>query len=240
MSDFDFDDLNIQLDGAVNTPEEDRGELVARVEEARKQLEHTNGAAADATGIASKHLVHASRTDVKAVSSVMTDILHMGSESRGHENGIEVINDMLLGELLVELGFVTQDDVDDALEYQIGENCRIGDALVAMGRASLADVETAVHLQDHLHRAAVVRSIADPNVRSVRAKVLNRMLLGQILLAAGEVTNAQLEEAMRVQRQTEGLHLGEALVQIGATTTEAIEEALELQRAARESEGGEG
>ena len=32
MSDFDFDDLNIQLDGAVNTPEEDRGELVARVE----------------------------------------------------------------------------------------------------------------------------------------------------------------------------------------------------------------
>jgi hypothetical protein len=57
--------------------------------------------------------------------------------------------------------------------------------------------------------------------------------IGDLLLAAGVVTQEQLGDALVKQRAGDGRPLGELLVVLGHATTEAIELALLRQRARR-------
>ncbi len=51
-------------------------------------------------------------------------------------------------------------------------------------------------------------------------------LLGDTLVKSGVITQAQLDEALKIQEKNPGRKLGEVLVEKGFTTQEKIEKAL--------------
>lgn len=64
-----------------------------------------------------------------------------------------LIRDMLLGEVLVQLGVVTQEQVDEALRAQRSTDQRIGKVLVESGVATFKEIEAGVAIQDQLRQS---------------------------------------------------------------------------------------
>jgi hypothetical protein len=58
-----------------------------------------------------------------------------------------------LGEVLVQMGFTTQAQVQEALEVQKATGVRIGEVLVSMGAVNWKQVRRAVEVQEQLRRA---------------------------------------------------------------------------------------
>jgi len=58
-----------------------------------------------------------------------------------------------LGEVLVQMGFTTSRQVEEALEVQKSTGVRIGEILVSRGAVSWAQVRRAVEIQEQLRRA---------------------------------------------------------------------------------------
>lgn len=63
---------------------------------------------------------------------------------------LQMIHDKCLGEILLQLGFATQADVDEGLRAQRATGVRIGEALVMLGKVTWEQVDNAVRLQDKL------------------------------------------------------------------------------------------
>jgi len=137
------------------------------------------------------------------------------------------LNDMLLGEILVQFGFVTKKDIGQALSDQAIKTRRIGQVLMEKGVISAEDLTNALRLQQYLTHSAM------SNVGKRRTAEDDR--LGQILLRKGWIHPETLVEAMRVQRQ-QGGRLGEVLVGLAALTWDHVNEALRDQQKIRDSE----
>lgn len=117
------------------------------------------------------------------------------------------------GELLVELGFVTEGQVREALALQPLTGHRVGEALLSLG---------------YLTRAQLQRALSAAIGRGEKV-VLERPPLGEVLVGLQYLTEDRVAEALERQRR-DGRRLGELLVEMGACTHAQVYEALGLQR----------
>ncbi len=117
------------------------------------------------------------------------------------------------GDLLVELGFVTDRQVKEALALQPLTGSRVGEALLSLG---------------YLTRAQLQRALSTAITRGDRV-VLDRPPLGEILVGLQYLREDAIGEALGRQR-TDGRRLGEILVELGACTHQQVYEALGLQQ----------
>ncbi len=160
--------------------------------------------------------------------------------------GLRLINDMLLGEILIQLGVLSPEKVDAAVKTQKATSMRFGEALVHLGAASWKDVENGLRLQDHLSRSRMGRAAAGQGAEerppvsafgSEHLNVLNDMMLGEEMIRMGSITREQLKKALGVQNAA-GIRIGEALVQIGAASWAQVAEGVEMQERHRDQGGG--
>jgi adenylate cyclase len=117
------------------------------------------------------------------------------------------------GQLLVELGLVTEGQVLEALALQPLTGARVGEALLSLGYLTRPQLQRALS-------AAITRG---------EAVVLERPPLGEILLGLQYIDPSALEVVIERQRR-DGRRLGELLVETGACTHQQVYEALGLQQ----------
>ncbi|TFH32755.1 MAG: hypothetical protein E4G97_01990 [Deltaproteobacteria bacterium] len=125
----------------------------------------------------------------------------------------------LLGQVLVDGGFVSPVDLALALEEQNRTNEMLGEVLVRMKVAEPEEIAAVVSIQSDL------ASLED----AVRSAAGVRQCLGELLRKARKVTPEQLEDALSEQRLT-GEKLGEILVRRGALTKGQLDAVLAFQQ----------
>jgi type IV pilus assembly protein PilB len=108
-----------------------------------------------------------------------------------------------LGELLVQEGLITQEQLDEALQVQAA-----GANYVLLGQVLI-------------DRNLVTRN----QLTAILVRYRKRLLLGQILVKAKVITEERLKGALSYQRKT-GLRLGDALVQLGLVTETQLRQAI--------------
>jgi len=170
------------------------------------------------------------------------------STSEGSD--LRLINDMLLGEVLVQLGVLSTEKVDAAIKTQQVTGMRFGEALVQLGAASWEDVDNALRLQGHLSDASHSEQEAGPTQAvtveappisafgSEHLNVLNDMMLGEEMIRMGTITREELQEALAIQNAA-GIRIGEALVESGHATWDQVAEGVKMQERHRDQGGGE-
>jgi hypothetical protein len=149
---------------------------------------------------------------------------------------VELVGDMLLGQILLRRGYVTEEGIQQALELQRSQDVLFGDALIQIGAATWEQVVEGLSYQDACRR--IRENFVDPTgkrppspallARPDSLKLVGEVLLGELLIERGTITRKQLERALEVQRAT-GARIGEALVRSGAVTWEQIESGLRIQ-----------
>jgi hypothetical protein len=151
------------------------------------------------------------------------------------QDAIELMGDMILGQILLQRGHVFEEHIHQAIKVQKTTSMRIGDVFVKIGACSRAQVADALQYQSQLRRLREslpppphMPSKAGADTRGTGLKIVGEVLLGEILIERNVISRRQLERALEVQKQT-GSRIGEALVKIGATTLEQIEQALRIQ-----------
>lgn len=117
------------------------------------------------------------------------------------------------GDLLIEMGLVTQAQVQEAIAVQALTRNRLGETLITLG---------------YMTRAQLQRALAHA-LGSNQVVPTDRPALGEILLGLKYITEAQLQEAL-IQQLKSGSNIGDLLVSLGFCTHQHIYEALGLQR----------
>jgi len=178
-----------------------------------------------------------------------------------HDVGVDTpmpaVHDMVLGELLIELGHINRKQLEAALEFHEAQGMRVGECLLLQGSVGPDELLETLKIQDRMRTlAAKGRAVSvenakqDTQVRQAVAaqrpkgaphstaamKVTENMFFGEVLLGAEMVDNEQLESAMHIHH-LEGIMVGEALVKIGALTPEQVQQGLELQARLRHIAG---
>ncbi|MCA3014728.1 MAG: response regulator [Myxococcaceae bacterium] len=118
------------------------------------------------------------------------------------------------GDLLIELGLVTEGQVQEALALQPLTGSRVGEALLSLG---------------YLTRPQLQRALSVAVARGEEGVTLDRPPLGEVLVGLRYVDPGALEQAL-AQQQREGRRLGELLVEAGACTYQQVYEAIGLQQ----------
>ncbi|MBL7081205.1 MAG: hypothetical protein ISS44_01365 [Candidatus Omnitrophica bacterium] len=106
------------------------------------------------------------------------------------------ITDKQLGELLIEKGLITKEQLNHALEIQEQRGGLIGEILVALGYVKKTNIAQTLIIQKGL------------------AKKGQHRLIGILLIEKGLISKWQLERALLIQEQGGGL-IGEILVALG-------------------------
>jgi hypothetical protein len=130
----------------------------------------------------------------------------------------------LLGQVLVDGGFITQADLDLALAEQIRTKERLGEVLIRMGKLGPEEIDVVVSIQGDLASLS----------GAVKAAAGGRHNLGDLLLKAKRVTPEQLGNAL-VEQQRTGEKLGRVFVRQGLLTDGELDAILEFQH----HQGGE-
>ncbi len=119
-----------------------------------------------------------------------------------------------LGELLQAAKRLSLAQLDDALAEQRRSGGRLGEILRQRGLLNAAECEVVLAFQQR--QCGPARSVT-------------KLYLGNVLVATGEITRAQLADALRWQSQRGG-RLGEALVAAGHVSEPQVKRGLQLQR----------
>jgi len=161
----------------------------------------------------------------------------------------ERINDMMLGQILLQHGQVLEEHLQQATRMQRLNSMRLGECLIKIGAVTRQQVDDALSYQASCRRArqklGAEAEEAEPVSEGSAAEetqqappsgmqAVGEVLLGEILVEQGVTTRAQLDWALSVQRST-GQRIGEALVQLGVASWEQIEQALRVQAQRRRS-----
>jgi hypothetical protein len=148
-----------------------------------------------------------------------------------------LLNDMVFGELMIQLGHVSREQLNDALDHQAAKGGRLGQALIDQNATSWDVIENVLRFQRMLnpeesHSEQVEESKqAHPNTHREMPS-----MLGEVVAHLGFTTPEKVQEALRVHKAT-GIRMGEALVQIGALTWPQLRESLRLQHNMRYAAG---
>lgn len=148
---------------------------------------------------------------------------HPSAERTGRTEGHPARR--LIGQVLVEGGFITRELLDRALERQRRTHELLGEALIGMGALHPLDLTAALSVQGELSTA---RS-------ALRAAAGGRQLLGELLLAAKRIVPEQLRQALAEQERT-GEKIGQVLVRRGVLSREELDAVLAFQE--RQGTGG--
>lgn len=205
---------------------------------------------------------------LRAVETAFGGGVPKAVEQRAMGRGsLPLINDMVLGQVLIQLGHVTEQQMKAALSLQQQTGKRIGDILVNSGVIEREVVEAASRIQKRLREEARAFSKvapmaaqtansataaplvldksglrmseppAPPKADSMRRKT-NDYLLGQILVQMGIAKTTQVEQAGKEARAS-GTRIGEALVRIGACRWEDVQRAVKVQGHLRRMAGAD-
>jgi hypothetical protein len=124
-----------------------------------------------------------------------------------------------LGEHLVERGFIVPSELEAALAEQQGSGRKLGEILVAAGALTGSQLtrvlleHAGLRLEDSQPEPAAVTTLPETH-EPWRP-------LGRVLVDRGAIAEAELEEALQVQRDS-GRRLGEILVERGYVTAQAL------------------
>lgn len=117
-----------------------------------------------------------------------------------------------LGELLVDAGKVTQEDIDEVLSTA-NDSEKLGELLIRAGKVTEKDIEEALSSQKQLELTGVKKK---------------KFKLGEILINSGRVTKEQIDTALELKHGTKE-RLGEILVSQGIITKDEIDDIVEKQ-----------
>ena len=144
--------------------------------------------------------------------------------------GLRVIHEMMLGEVLVQLGVATTQQIDQALAAMASSGKKLGETLLELGTCKNEDIEEALTMQRALSKASSRRKAKiDPGAASKTVGTVDGVLLGEVLIHYGRIDRNQLEEGLALQRERGG-RLGEALVELGYVTWEDVRRSVEIQQ----------
>lgn len=130
----------------------------------------------------------------------------------------------LLGSILVDGEFIAPHDLEIAIERQKQTNDQLGDILVSMGVLDPRELKAVLSIQKDL------TSLDD----AVKVAAGVRLLLGELLLKAKKLTQAQIDLALQEQRRT-GEKIGEVFVRLGFL----MEHELNVLLAFQQHQGGQ-
>jgi hypothetical protein len=128
-------------------------------------------------------------------------------------------NRRFIGQILIDGGFLPQQNIIAALEEQKKTNERLGQVLVRMNILDPEDIKVALSVQEHLDR------VED----AVKLAAGVRRQLGELLVQSKRITNVQLEHAIAEQKRS-GEKLGEVLVRQGLLTERELRGVLDFQQ----------
>ena len=123
-----------------------------------------------------------------------------------------------LGEHLVERGFIVRSELEAALAKQRRSGRKLGEILVSAGALTGSQLtrvlleHAGLRLEDSAPEAAPLDAPAEAEPWRP---------LGRVLVDRGAIAEAELEEALHVQRES-GRRLGEILVERGYVTAQAL------------------
>lgn len=126
----------------------------------------------------------------------------------------------LMGQVLLDGGFISREDLELALAERNRTGERLGDVVMRLGLADPAEIAVVVAVQSEL---ASLDS-------AVRAAAGVRRRLGELLLSARRITSEQLNAALQEQRET-GELLGAIMVRRCLLTKRQMNAVLAFQQA---------
>ncbi len=154
-------------------------------------------------------------------------------ETAKNRESLPLINDMMLGTVLVQLGHVTDKQIRAALALQHQTGRRIGDLLVDAGLVERDVVEGAHRIQRSLRREAeAAREQASASASAAPAPAGSAaapLALDKSGLRITEPPPPPQADALR--RRTNDYLLGQILVQMGVTKASLVEQARKDARA---------
>ena len=112
------------------------------------------------------------------------------------------------GEIVVDEGYATEEDIETALEYQKSTDILLGKVLVDM------------HKMTHADASRVAEFLKTPAGQGKK--------FGEVASFMGFCTDNDIEKALDVQRTSKGV-LGDLLIALGYITPEQREEILKIQ-----------
>lgn len=127
-------------------------------------------------------------------------------------------NRRLIGQILLDGGFLTRHDLELAVAEQQHTNELLGQILVRMGVLDEAEVNAALSVQKH------ISNLEDATLSAAGT----RQMLGSLLIMAGRITNEQIEHAITVQKAS-GEKLGEVFIRQGLLKREQLNSLLIYQ-----------
>ena len=144
-----------------------------------------------------------------------------------------------LGEIMVAMGIIAEEQLDEALRLQLSWRLPLGTCLEKLGHATGAQVTRALELQKKL-RASIEPAPALPSSPAPAARVGASLdvrenqgpSLSEFLVPRNMLTPQQLDTALTMQRAA-GITLSEAIVQLGLLTDEQMRQAALAQEKMR-------
>ena len=154
------------------------------------------------------------------------------------EGALPLLNDMIFGELMIQLGHITREELNAALDHQAAKGGRLGQALIDLDSTSWDVIENVLRFQRMLNPEQAEEKQEVDETKEAHPKAHREMpsLLGEVIVHLGFATTEKVEEALRVHRAS-GIRMGEALVQIGAVTWPQLRESLRVQHNMRYAAG---
>ena len=146
-------------------------------------------------------------------------------------NDLRLVSDVLLGEILIQQGTATSEQIDEALKFQRNSGILVGAALIQLGFATPKQIETGLRFQKGMRAASASPGTTLPTAtKDSDLELISDMLLGELLVRLGYITCGNLQKGL-VAHQATGMRIGESLVSLGVVSWEQIEHAVSLQRA---------
>jgi len=156
------------------------------------------------------------------------------------------INNMVFGELMVQLGWSTREQVTRALDMHLKVGIPVGECLLVQGSATPERILEALKIQERMRSMSAPPEPQAPNAADAAGAattpqalglapgeasilVTKQMFFGEVLLGMGMITKGQLEQAMR-KHHFENVRVGRALVEMGALSEEDLNRGLDIQR----------
>ncbi len=140
---------------------------------------------------------------------------HQGNYALDH---LKMLTKRPIGQILLDAGLITPDDLNKALVEQAESNVQLGQILVNNGAIDQTILNAVLAIQNDLAQleSALKTTAGEPE------------RLGELLIQTGRVTRADVESALAEQQKTRE-KIGEILVRRGLFTEDEINAALAFQ-----------
>lgn len=131
--------------------------------------------------------------------------------------------DKLIGEIILESGIIQEEQLEEALSIQQAWGGKVGEILIEKSYITEEKLKHYLNLQMAMNTVSVVKGING-----------NRdYLIGEVMMASGVITGAQLSKALEYQKQRGG-KLGGVLMSMGYVSEEKLKECIAKQHEIRQ------